>query len=1332
MPYSRKKRKTSSASSQTCKFCKRRFTNIRRHFAQNSDCMEYSKGDVSVLSKIPKKVVQSATFINQEMSSFNTDTYDLFHTQDMDASLFCVDVSPPDNSTLQKHNDNSDTAMNMTPIFNNQRQTNDSSFNPFSPIYANQTSFSSRGITLQQNKSKSEQLIYDDIIRNNDIVTDIEYNSLRRTYSDDNDSKAIDTYRSDHLSSSSSEDEEASNDVYSMINYNPKPQEIHDSNNHPTMHGRLTRSMKQLQLQQQQQCVNFPVNTRSHQHMLENNEPNSNSTHPSSSSSNSQSTKNHSFFHDTNQRLLFPPSTLCLYDFTVYQSMMIQNFIKLPIDENMIASVKLLKIMAEGRIAKCHYKSLIDWHETILKASMYNVSRSSSIIKSKDKVVKRLAKILLGEYYMKDLIPHPVHDIVQLPSLRSVKVSQIQLKYSLYSLLSDPEMLNTTNSLIHDPSYRKPSFHNTPQNLDVPRNNSTDDESKYIFEIHHGYSFVMAHQQFCHAENDVLVEIIPFIDGTGIDSYGRLNMEAIMFTLSIFRQSVRNQPKAWRLHGYIPNPCKENNGQDDIKDGSLKRKDQIQKREDYHHLLRYLLKDFYELEQSDGILWNVMKEDGSGIETVRFRFVIPFFIGDAVGNDKLCDRYISYSRSVKRLCRDCDCPSALLSKHDHICTLTKRSDIIELSDKQLQEISHYKVSNNALDLLSFGNDKHGSNGCLPPEDVHQFNQGTVKDQLNHFENCITQPGKDFLNTIVKYLAMNYHRQSARNYPDIQLFKDGLDKSQLTADEVMYKVFILYLTLVQGYVFKTLPLVEQKAAHRFKSKTKKKKPLISKKSNKDMNVDNFELHENDRETNVEEIVNNYTKTDHNETHPFSTHNTNNVLSEENNIGHGAISHDIDEVTNRAFETVTSEEHTTIYKLLFQKVGESEAHLKEWIKLLEFTLCLHSWLNQEKILRSDIDPPNKEWINAEIDFSKAEISMRHYMKLFTSVIKDPTGNGTDTAKTHWLLHIVHYIRKFGPPKVFSGQVPEHNLSPMVKAMARQTQQRPNILIEQATERYYEDQIISRVYNILELQNLVGKKKNNAKANVNSVEVNNLPASGISRVSLGRYIVHIDPHTKKYQKVVWKNSSHSQRTARSTNSSKKKLAHSATVLQQVIDRLRLEDFGLYSDHINCFTTLSVTDHSSSSSSSIKYRADPYFYKKPWLDWCVSDWGDTLVQDEESEFPCRIIMFLDSKDMHFEQDISQMGRYWAVVKSTKPDRRTNQEKRHIDGCHLIKSFEMELMLRIIPCESILRPTFVISDLNEVVPISANGPRKFRSTHCLQLLEIQKWPEIFITNNYQ
>ena len=100
---------------------------------------------------------------------------------------------------------------------------------------------------------------------------------------------------------------------------------------------------------------------------------------------------------------------------------------------------------------------------------------------------------------MKDLIPHPIHDIVQLPSLRSVKVSQIQLKYSLYSLLSDPEMLNTTNSLIHDPSYRKPSFHNTPQNLDVPRNNSTDDESKYIFEIHHGYSFVMAHQQFCHA-----------------------------------------------------------------------------------------------------------------------------------------------------------------------------------------------------------------------------------------------------------------------------------------------------------------------------------------------------------------------------------------------------------------------------------------------------------------------------------------------------------------------------------------------------------------------------------------------------------------------------------------------------------------------------------------------------------------------------------------------------------------------------------------------------------------------------------------------------------------
>ena len=89
-------------------------------------------------------------------------------------------------------------------------------------------------------------------------------------------------------------------------------------------------------------------------------------------------------------------------------------------------------------------------------------------------------------------------------------------------------------------------------------------------------------------------------------------------------------------------------------------------------------------------------------------------IGDAVGHGKLRGRCISYGKSIKRLRRDCDCPTKKLDSYKHQCIFTERSDIKPLSAKELKEISYYKIDNNALDNLSFGYNEYGMNGCLPP------------------------------------------------------------------------------------------------------------------------------------------------------------------------------------------------------------------------------------------------------------------------------------------------------------------------------------------------------------------------------------------------------------------------------------------------------------------------------------------------------------------------------------------------------------------------------------------------------------------------------------------
>ena len=131
----------------------------------------------------------------------------------------------------------------------------------------------------------------------------------------------------------------------------------------------------------------------------------------------------------------------------------------------------------------------------------------------------------------------------------------------------------------------------------------------------------------------------------------------------------------------------------------------------------------------------------------------------------------------------------------------------------LMNISYYKINNNALDKLSFGYNEFGMNGCLPPEPLHQLNQGVFKKMLDYFDDCITTKGNKLIDIFVKYLAMNSHRQSTKDYPRIDLFKDGLDKCQLSGTEIVYKVYILYLCLIQTYVIETLPVEESQSKQR---------------------------------------------------------------------------------------------------------------------------------------------------------------------------------------------------------------------------------------------------------------------------------------------------------------------------------------------------------------------------------------------------------------------------------------------------------------------------------------------------------------------------------------
>ena len=988
-----------------------------------------------------------------------------------------------------------------------------------------------------------------------------------------------------------------------------------------------------------------------------------------------------------------------LHDFTNYQLMVLKQVKNIDVDMGVISSIKLLDQMFVGNIAAKHYHGLVKWHEEIvLSSSNWNSSRS--LVKNKKTLIKGLCRLLYGKYYsseLQELNPRPTHDILELREYnKSVKVSKFDLKFSLFSLLTDPELMKPENLLVYDDSYRY------PDDVIGLREGTQEGGGRYMTDIHHGYSFVRAHRNMCTASNDILVEIIPFLDGTPIDAYGRLKLEALMFTLSIFNQSTRNSPRAWRLHGYLPDPCSEENIESiaSVSDrGFVKNGDIVRKRSEYHLILKYLLNDFYSLENSEGILFNLLRKDGRGYETVRLKFVIPFFIGDAVGNDKLCDRYVSYGKNVKRLCRDCNCPTDKLSDYDYHCTLTRRSEIRELNNNEANKISYYKIGENALDQLSFGGDEFGSNGCLPPEFLHQFNQGTVKDLLAYFDLCLTKAGKELLDVVAIYLANNYHRQASKGFPNINIFKGGIEKPKLTGSEMIDKVFIIYLCLVQSYTFKELPVRERSSKHRYKEKKTKNSSSVA------------ELGGPNVEDNVEG-------------------------GEDGQNG----------LIDGMYNVEISRETTIVSKIIYPKIGQSRDSIIEWVKFLEYTLCMSAWLNQDKILLSDIKQPSggDEGVASTLRVgdrqgdeddrqdrmyifeSAGDRTVRNYLKKFVNLVRNPIGNGNNTAKIHWLLHIMHYVRKFGPPKVYSGQVPEHNLSPMVKKMARLTQMRPSVIMEQAMERYFEEQTIRRVANILQKQGKYSLNKRMEEKKDNYDDNMWERIGDISRSAVNRYCIEINEDTGRFEKVGWVKSKKGD--GRGTG---RTLFHTKQVMQQVIDRLRLDDIGLLSSKIDCFTTLHVIDHSvPGDDGKLLYRADPNFYYKHWLDWCVVEWGNTTDQDNhDSEYPCRLLMFIDTLNMSFSNrtNTHDWGRFLAVVRSTENDDRIGSQRKHVEHCRLLKSFKIELMLRIIPCESILRPAFVVSDLEDIKRNASGGTTTFKSGYCLQLVDVERWPGLFI-----
>ena len=946
-----------------------------------------------------------------------------------------------------------------------------------------------------------------------------------------------------------------------------------------------------------------------------------------------------------------------LDDFTEIQKKISNSNNNLVLTHQEVAAVRLLKLMIDGNIAASRYSDIVNWYsETFLSfmdVSNNFVSTSCDIPSKKQSVVKLcFQKIFHGS---RKYTIRPIHSILQLPSKTFSRISSFDFNSMVLSMLTDTELTQPSNMLIEEPQY-----------LDPKTILSIDPDHRYYGDIHTGSWFLAAHSKLCHQPTDILCPIILFIDGTPIDSYGNLKLESVMFTLGIFNRETRNKSGAWRLLGYIPDLTQDtitdrNFEVDEVQDTEIV-SEQVQKRRDYHHALKHIIQGIIDAENSDGILWDYV-DSRNNIHKYCLKFSLMFVIGDALGNDKLCDRFMSYSSKTKYLCRDCDIPTSKIEDIGYQCQFIERKNLLNMSESELKKRSYYKVCNNAFDYCKFGYDKYGINGCTPIEYLHQFQLGVLKKIVDVFFNSITSSGLKVLDEVTKYIAINWHRQSNKDYPDLQPFKDGLQKKKLSGDEVVAQVFIIYLSMSQTYTLKAFYDAESKSSLRYKTK---------------------------------KVVERNT--------PSTGSSSLRVVKE---------------------------------KKFYSKIGSSMKNIKLWIKVFEASLAFYAWMKQPEIPFNDLKlVESTGQPNTSSKTSRADTAIKSFLKLYMDVVIKPAGdNAAFRMKDHQTNHIAHQSRRFGSPLNFDGGIGERHLKSITKNPARSTQQRSFLLSQQATERYAERVSINRLHSVLVTNGLLSTLKSatpyvaerKTKANATNVMNNDGGLDSSDYYSTSGPYKYLFDDEGKLCGTSWdirKN---------------RKITHNEVLLSEVFKRLKMQDFQLDCNYIDCFTVLKVCTGGKDTS----FRADPYFFQKIWFDWCMTKWeiddddssdsGRPTNDSSEGLYPARILMFIDPSKMKFKKTLLvSKGRYWAVVRCTKNDlRRPKNPPRYGPDSNLFCTFEREDSIRIISCQNISRDAFVCSDLDSIETNHNTIKSQFKASHIMYVTPIEKWAGIFINTKW-
>ena len=317
-------------------------------------------------------------------------------------------------------------------------------------------------------------------------------------------------------------------------------------------------------------------------------------------------------------------------------------------------------------------------------------------------------------------------------------------------------------------------------------------ENKLYGEIHTGDEWIPARDRYCRphdaSTNDMPVGMVIFGDKSHTDLHGALALTPIIFTLTFFNRSCRNDPKFWRVLGYLPNLGYGKN--------KSNKTATVNKVQDEHDCLSCVFESIRRIHKKGGFRVSVLGKD------VNVKIWIHFFIGDTEGNNKWLGHFSGNKSQVRRPYRDCCCTFDDLANPNPSCVYTtinemKALKLLQRTDEEnalnrFKEISRYPITNALTKkYMPLSDIHHGPYFMMPPELLHTSGSGLIKYMFQSMQNYIGETKlRNEIDKMHVRVLYDVKRQSDRDFPCGSMRNGIIDDTKCQSEERKGNLFLL--------------------------------------------------------------------------------------------------------------------------------------------------------------------------------------------------------------------------------------------------------------------------------------------------------------------------------------------------------------------------------------------------------------------------------------------------------------------------------------------------------------------------------------------------------------